>query len=195
MSPVPRRRQGGYFDTAEDAPSPVEVRVRHRISFSETDPMCVLWHGHYVKLFEKANEALGHRCGMTYPRFFQERIKAPIVQLHVDYFASPVLDETVTTVGRLHWSDAARMNIEYQVFKEDGRLAASGYTVQMFIDENDQPLLAPPAMQVNCQQRWLAGEFHDDSAAPGRERGEIDELSPAPAPTAAADQEERQTSQ
>lgn len=156
---MPRRRKGGYFPVAPGAPAPLVVRRVKRIRFSDVDPMGVLWHGRYAKLFEEANEELGRHSGMSYHDFRRDRVRAPIVQFHIDYFASPVLAEQVTTTGRLLWSEGARINIEYEVHKEDGHLAAAGYTVQMFVDENGVPFLAPPPLQEACLRRWLAGEF------------------------------------
>lgn len=154
-----RRKKRNFFPTVADAPKPLVVRVKKRIHFSDVDPMGILWHGRYAQLFEAANEALGSLCGMTYKDFYTHRLKAPIVQLHVDYFAPVPLAQTVTVVGSMIWSEGARMNIEYQVLLEDGSLAAAGYTVQMFMDEDNQPLLAIPPLYEASRVRWQAGEW------------------------------------
>lgn len=161
MTPMQRRRKGGYFPIEPGSPAPVVARVSRRIRFGDVDPMGILWYGRYAHLFEDANDELGRRCGMSYADFQRERLGAPIVQFHVDYFASPVLGEEVVTTGRLHWSPGARLNIEYEIHKESGQLAATGYTVQMFVDEQGVPCLAPPPLQEACRRRWLAGEFRD----------------------------------
>lgn len=166
---TPRRRTSGYFPTEPDAPPPITVRVTQRIHFSDVDAMAILWHGRYAKLFEVANEALGQVCGMTYRDFHDHRLQAPIVQLHVDYFAPVLLAEEVTITGRLVWHDGARMNIEYQVHKPDGILAAAGYTVQMFIDEQAQPIIALPTLYDAARTRWLAGELPTEPPAQGRQ--------------------------
>jgi acyl-CoA thioester hydrolase len=156
---MPRRQKGNYFPPEDGAPAPLVVRLQQRIHFSDVDPMGILWHGRYAKLFEKANEALGHRTGMTYADYYRDRIKAPIVQLHVDYFSPAKLGEEVTILGKMIWCDGARVNIEYEVRSDDHRLIATGYTVQMFIDEEGVPLMASPAMLDACRQRWLSGEL------------------------------------
>lgn len=162
MKSGPGRRRKSYFQTPVGAPDPVIVRVSARIHFSDVDPMAVLWHGRYAKLFEQANEQVGRLCGMSYEDFFRAKLRAPIVQLHVDYFAPVILAEEVTIVGRLFWNDAARMDIEYEVFKENGTLAATGYTVQMFVNESGEALLVPSALQIESQRRWLDGDFHQE---------------------------------
>jgi acyl-CoA thioester hydrolase len=159
MSGLPRRKQGGYFPAMAGAPAPLVVRVKRRVQFGDVDPMGVLWHGRYAAFFEQANEELCRRFGMSYADFRREGVMAPIVQFHVDYFASAMLGEEVVTTGRMLWNESARVNIEYEMHKENGELAAAGYTVQMFVDENRTPLWAPPPMQLACRQRWLAGKW------------------------------------
>ncbi len=156
---APRRQKGGYFSALESAPPPLVVRLEQRIRFSDVDPMAILWHGRYAKLFEQANEELGRLCGMSYPDFQRDRLLAPIVQLHVDYFSPVKLGQLVSIIGKMIWSEGARIDIEYEVRQEDGRLAAAGYTVQMFVDETGAPLMASPAMQESCRKRWRAGEI------------------------------------
>ncbi len=159
MTPAPRRQRGGYFAVEAGAPAALTVRVTDRVRFSDVDPMGVLWHGRYAELFEQANEEVGRRCGLSYADFRKARLIAPIVQFHVDYFAPVVLAEVVTITGRMVWSEGARMNLEYEILKEDGTLAATGYTVQMFVGEDRVPMMAVPAILDECRRRWRAGEW------------------------------------
>lgn len=159
----PRRQKGNYFTVVPDAPAPLVIRIPQRIRFSDVDPMGILWHGRYAKLFEQANEELGRLCNMSYPEFKRDRLLAPIVQLHVDYFSPVKLGELVTIVGKMVWTEGARMDIEYEIRHEDGSLAATGYTVQMFVDESGSPLMASPQMQEQARKRWRAGEIGGQS--------------------------------
>jgi acyl-CoA thioester hydrolase len=159
MPQAPRRQKGGYFAVEADAPRPLIARVKYRVRFSDVDPMAIVWHGRYTKLFEQASEELGLACGLGYADFYRERLQAPIVQLHLDYFAPIVLGEEVAIVGRMIWTDSARINTEFEVHKESGVLAAAGYTVQMFIDASSMPLLASPSLLEKCRARWRGGEF------------------------------------
>jgi acyl-CoA thioester hydrolase len=159
MNHYPRRQKGGYFPAAADAPSPLVAHVKHRVRFSDVDPMAVLWHGRYAQLFEQANEEIGRSCGMGYADFHRHRLRAPVVQIHVDYFAPVVLGEQVTITGKMIWDEGARINMEYVIHKERGPLAAAGYTVQMFVGEDGVPLMVCPPMLEKCLARWRAGEF------------------------------------
>ena len=161
MGSTPRRRKDGYFDAPPDAPDPVSVCCRRRVSFSEVDPLGILWHGRYASYFEDANEELGRRVGLSYADFRDAGVRAPIVQFHVDYFASPELGEEVSIIGRMVWNDGARMDIVYEIRKEDGSLAAAGYTVQMLVSGEGETLVVTPPLLERCRDRWKRGEFSD----------------------------------
>ncbi len=155
-----RRKKDGYFTREKEHPQPIVVRVKRRISFSEVDPMAIAWHGRYPSYFEEAYAELGRQVGLSYRDFFSAGLRAPIVQIHVDYFQSLVLEENVTIEAALCWHEGARMNIEYRILKENGELAATGYTVQMFVDGTTQETwMTIPELLETCRSRWIAGEF------------------------------------
>lgn len=155
-----RRLKGGYFKPVDGAPEPVSVRLAKRVNFNEADVMAIVWHGNYPKYFEEASAELGRKCGLSYRAFYEAKIQAPIVQLHVDYHKPLVLDEAFTVTASYIWSEGARLHTEFAVHGADGGLAVSGYTVQMFVDAvTKEPLLASPRILEDCRKRWLSGEF------------------------------------
>ena len=155
-----RRKRAEYFKVEKNVPDPVVARVTHRISFSEVDVMAVAWHGRYPQFFELALEELCRSIGLSYKDYFDANLGAPIVQLHLDYHSPVVLDEEITIIAKLIWNEAARLNTEYTVMKEDGAIAATGYTVQMFVDiKTGEPALAAPKLLEKCLERWKKGEF------------------------------------
>lgn len=129
-----QRREKTYFETQEGSPKPIVVEIKRRVHFNEADVMGIVWHGRYSLYFEEASAELGRRCGLSYKDFYEAELRAPIVEFHIDYYKPLYLDEEFTIRGTLHWHDGARLNTEYQLIKKDGTIAASGYTVQLFID-------------------------------------------------------------
>ena len=156
-----RRKKGGYFRQADQAPAPLVVKVKRRVSFGEADVMGIAWHGRYAAFFEEASAELGRRCGLSYDEFAEANLRAPIVQLHVDYHLPLLLDEEFSVEVSGIWTEGARLNTEYAVMKDDGRIAATGYTVQMLIDgESGEACLTSPELLERCRKRWKAGEFN-----------------------------------
>jgi acyl-CoA thioester hydrolase len=161
ISSARRRQRSGYFPVEVDSPKPLIARVKYRARFSDVDPMAVVWHGRYANFFEQASEELARRTGLSYADFHRSKLQAPIVQLHVDYFAPIVLGEEVEIAARLLWCEAARINTEFEIHRASGVFAAAGYTVQMLVDESGAPLLATPPLLEKCRCRWRDGEFRE----------------------------------
>lgn len=157
---MPKRRQKKYFTTLPDDPQPIVHEVQHRLAFSEVDALAIGWHGHYPEFFEMAHTELMRKIGLTYDLYRENSIGAPIVQLHADYFAPLILDEIFTIRAELVWSDGARINVNYEIIKENGQLAGTGYTVQMLFDAyNHTPFVTTPPLVESVWQRWKNGEF------------------------------------
>ena len=154
------RRKHHYFDYEPGTPRPLELTVERTLRFSEVDALASAWHGNYLRFFEDAHTELMRRIGLSYERYFAAQLGAPVAQAHVDYHSPLQLDERFSVTARLFWNDGARLNVEYEIRKADGSLAATGYTVQMFVElATRQPCLAPPTLWVECQQRWQNGDF------------------------------------
>ncbi|MBW2740523.1 MAG: acyl-CoA thioesterase [Deltaproteobacteria bacterium] len=155
-----RRKKNGYFESIAGMPGPLTVDIKRRVKFSEADVMGIVWHGRYPEYFEEGSAELGRRYGLSYKDFYEAQLRAPIVQLHIDHFKPLFLDEEFTIKASMIWNEGARLNTEYSLIKEGGDIAATGYTVQMFIDEiSDDVLIASPKILGKCHRKWKAGEF------------------------------------
>jgi len=154
------RKKKAYFERIQGVPEPIVVEIRRRVRFSEVDPMGVVWYGRYALYFEEASEAIGRLCGLSYRDFLSAELRTPIVAFHVDYFKPLILDEEFTIKAALIWHEGACLNTEYHLLKQDGSLAVTGYTVQLFVDQTTWGVcLVSPDILEECRRRWKAGEF------------------------------------
>ena len=155
-----RRKKGSYFPQIDGAPQPCKVRLKKCVNFNEADVMGIAWHGNYAKYFEEASAELGRKCGLSYKAYYEAKVQAPIVQMHIDYHNPLVLEEQFTVEALYIWSEGARLHTEFAAYRADGSVAATGYTIQMFMDPvTKEPLLTSPAILEKCRKHWLAGEF------------------------------------
>ena len=158
------RKRGGkaYFERVPGAPDPVVVEITHRVRFNEADPMAIAWHGRYPLYFEKASEELSRKCGLSYKEYYEAGLRAPVVEFHIDYFQPLFLDEEFLIRASLIWNEGSRLNTEYQLIKQDGSLASSGYMVQLFTDHRTgQAHIVSPDLLERCRNRWKSGEFYN----------------------------------
>lgn len=148
-----------YFKTDPGAPAPLSITVERQVRFEEVDPLQIVWHGRYPSYFEDARLALGNRYGFGYQDFYRAEIPTPIRQLQIDYLGPLHFEEKFTIEARLHWCEAARINIDYLIRNQKGELVTTGCSVQMMLNRNFEVLLTPPPFYQDLLHRWRTGEL------------------------------------
>ncbi|MDR6921710.1 acyl-CoA thioesterase [Chryseobacterium sp. 2987] len=109
-----------------------EVRVR----FNETDPLGIVWHGHYIVYFEDGREAFGREHGLTYLDIQKAGFVTPIVKSTCEHFLPLKYGETFRIVTTFINSVSAKLIYRYELFNQDNQLVCSGETIQVFLDNN-----------------------------------------------------------
>jgi acyl-CoA thioester hydrolase len=148
-----------YFPMVKDAPVPLCLTVKRRVRFEEVDSMGIVWHGCYPSYFEDGRVALGRRYGISYSDFIREQVPVPVRQMQIDYHRPLRFDEEFEITAILHWSDAARINFEYEIHVAQGLLVCTGCTVQLMLDQDFEVLLVPPPFFAAFLTRWKQGEL------------------------------------
>ncbi len=148
-----------YFPIVKDAPAPLCLSVKRRVRFEEVDSMGVVWHGCYPSYFEEGRVALGRRYGISYSDFIREQIPVPVRQMQIDYHRPLRFDEEFEIRTTLHWSEAARINFEYEICTAPDQLVCTGCTVQLMLDRDFNVLLAPPPFFAAFLKKWKQGEL------------------------------------
>ncbi len=148
-----------YFPIAADAPPPLSVTVQRRVRFEEVDAIGYVWHGRYASYFEDARVALGARYGLGYMDFYRRGVIAPLKQLHVEYHRPLRFEDDFTIEARWHYSEAARLNYEFIIRDSTAAAVATGYSVQMMLDGDNDFLVVPPPFYQQFLRRWRAGEL------------------------------------
>ncbi len=154
-----RRTKGVYFNREAAAPKSVVVNIPSRVRFSDVDVMGIVWFGKYPVFFEEGSATLGRLCGLSYKDLYKAKLRAPIVEFHIDYYVPLYLDEEFTVKASLIWNEGSRLNTEYQLIKDRDIMAASGYTVQLLTDPNADVCIVSPELLEKCRTRWKRGEF------------------------------------
>jgi acyl-CoA thioester hydrolase len=133
-----------YFQTVPGAPAPLHATIKRQVRFEEVDSIGIVWHGRYPGYFEEGRVALGNK------------LPVPIRQLGVDYFEPLFFEDEIEIEAILHWSEAARINYEYIIRREE-TVVCTGYTVQLMLDESFELLLSPPPLYADFMEKWKKG--------------------------------------
>ena len=146
-----------YFKPVEGAPQPLVNEIKRKVRFDELDPLAIMWHGNYASYFEEARVALGERYGMGYAEFTDNDTSIPLRKFHADYRAPLLFGKTYTVRAILHFTQAARLDFEYQILDENNKLMTAGYTVHMMLDLRGNIRVRQPRFFEEFCKRWQAG--------------------------------------
>ncbi|MBP5556443.1 MAG: acyl-CoA thioesterase [Bacteroidales bacterium] len=121
------------------------------IRFSEVDSMSIVWHGSYVQYFEDAREEFGRKYHLEYLRIYDYGYYAPLVELKLNYKQPLQYQHQARVVITFRPTDASKIVFDYEVFDlETNQLAATGHSVQVFIDHDRNLVLQTP----DFFQKW-----------------------------------------
>lgn len=137
--------------TNHELTSTVEFPVR----FSEVDLMQIVWHGHYVKYMEEGREDFGRRFGISYMQIKAEGYLAPVVMINCDFKKKLSYEDTVIVETRYVDSPAAKITYFFKIFRgSDKELIATGESVQVFLDKNNELVLTIPPFFAGWKKKW-----------------------------------------
>lgn len=115
------------------------------VRFSEVDSMGIVWHGSYALYFEDAREAFGKRYGLGYLTIFGNGFYAPLVELNFEYKSPLAYGDRARVEITYRNTDAAKIVFDYRIYVgEENRLAATGSSVQVFLDKEYKLVLFNP---------------------------------------------------
>jgi acyl-CoA thioester hydrolase len=124
----------------------ITEEIEFQVEFYDVDSMRIVWHGNYIKYFEKARCALLDKIGYNYN------------DMEKSGWAFPVTGISVKYVNSLHFLDRVRarailteyencIKIKYELYNaETGQLCTKGDSTQMAINmiTGESCLVCPP---------------------------------------------------
>lgn len=123
----------------------LSVSEKIRVRFNETDPLGIVWHGHYITYFEDGREAFGRHHGISYLDILNSGYTTPVVKSTCEHKASLRYGDVARIETTIVDTPAAKMIFRYTLFDANDKIACTGETVQVFLDkEGDLMLTNPP---------------------------------------------------
>jgi acyl-CoA thioester hydrolase len=118
------------------------------VPFHDLDPMEVVWHGNYVRYFERARHALLLGLDYDYPQMKASGYAWPVVDLSVRYVRSARFAQKLTVSAKIvEWEN--RLRIRYEVRDAaSGERLTKGETVQVAVEiaSGELCFVSPPIL-------------------------------------------------
>lgn len=120
------------------------VSVEIEIPFHDTDPLGVVWHGHYYKYLELARTALLRSMDLDVPQIKALGYRLYIIESKCRY-AYPLRYADEARVSAWLRDVANRINIAYEIYNvTENRRSARGHTILASTDAEGKLLLETP---------------------------------------------------
>ena len=126
------------------SPSKLTVSVELEVPFHDTDPLGVVWHGHYYKYMELARTALLRALDLEVFQIKELGFRLYVIESKCRYAWPLRYADKVRVTARLRDVDH-RINVAYEIFNLTmGRRAARGHTILVTTDAAGKMLMETP---------------------------------------------------
>jgi len=128
----------------------VSTSVRLKVPYYDVDLMQVVWHGHYLKYFEMARQALFRECGLDLQRYMEEKKYVfPVIRSMIKHIWPLRLnDEFICTAVLKEARVKIVLDFEIKLIG-DGKVCARGRSEQvaLLIPEMEMAFTIPEEIQ------------------------------------------------
>ncbi|WP_317930850.1 thioesterase family protein [Halioxenophilus sp. WMMB6] len=109
------------------------VEVPIKIPFYDVDQMRIVWHGHYVKYFERARCELLDLFDYGYASMEQSGYLWPIIDLRAKYIKSATFNQVIVVVAELVEYEN-RLKINYEILDQaSGQRLHKAHSIQVAV--------------------------------------------------------------
>lgn len=88
----------------------------HRVRFSETDQMGIVYHGNYFSWFENCRDEMFRKIGYSYFDVEELSIQMPVVSCHCDYINAVKYDDEILVIGHIKSFKRTKLMMKYNVW-------------------------------------------------------------------------------
>ena len=112
----------------------VSAEIEFAVEFYDVDPMRIVWHGNYIKYFEKARCALLNKVGYNYLQMEETGYQFPVTSISAKYIGSFRFGERVRARAVLEEYENC-IKIRYELRDAAaGELRTKGNSTQMAVN-------------------------------------------------------------
>lgn len=117
--------------------------MKIRIYYHDTDCGGVVYYANYLKYLEEARSEYFETRGLIIKELLAKGIGFVVARQEIDYKLPAVYGDTLQINTRITESSLTRVNFEYDITNQDGKLIASAKTVLVFVDKTLKPKRIP----------------------------------------------------
>jgi acyl-CoA thioester hydrolase len=122
--------------------------ARYRVIFGDCDPMRIMYHANYLRLFEIGRAELFRQLGHPFPTYVAQGLYLAVVEATCRYKKPAQYDDELIIRAGFAAVGRARLTICYEALGPDRTLLASGHTQHSVVDDSGRPRRLPPEFRA-----------------------------------------------
>ena len=117
--------------------------MKVRIYYHDTDCGGVVYYANYLKYLEEARSEYLEARSLIVKEMLQQGIGFVVARQEIDYKSPAFYGDTLEIKTRVTDSSLTRMNFDYDIVNQSGKLVANARTVLVFVDKTLKPKKIP----------------------------------------------------
>ena len=114
------------------------------VRYYECDPMGIVHHSNYIRFFECARSAMMDAYGYSVQACAEDDLVFPISEVRLRYHHPLRMGDTARVTAAIRKIPMAKLEVEQQVFNQDGVLCCSGTVTVGFMQGSTGRILRCP---------------------------------------------------
>ena len=113
---------------------------KHTVQYYETDKMGITHHSNYIRWMEEARVSFLSSIGWPFEKLEKEGIVSPVLSLEINYAHSTTFADVVIIKTKLSNLSYSRMEVSYEMTKQNGEIVANALSSHGFLNANGRPI-------------------------------------------------------
>ncbi|GAB5401482.1 MAG: hypothetical protein Aureis2KO_30670 [Aureisphaera sp.] len=115
-----------------------------RVRYGETDQMGVVYYGNYAQFLEQGRTEWLRELGFSYKWMEENNVQLPVTHLSIDFKFPARYDDLIYVTTTLRKIPTFKIEFDYEIHNEEGRLLVSASTTLCFINSDTKKLMKAP---------------------------------------------------
>lgn len=131
----------------------LQNQTSFRVRYGETDQMGIVNNAVYPGWFEMGRTELFCELKLPYGEMEKKGLMLPVAELSVKYHSPAYYEDWLTITTRIDEMPTSKITLHYEIYNQDGKKIASGYTIHAFLNaQTKRPTRVPDFFKEFLQQ-------------------------------------------
>jgi len=129
--------------------------VYHRVRYSDTDRMDMVYHGSYIPMLEAARVDTLRELGWVYAVMEKEGVLLPVIDLQLKYIKPARYDQILRIETHVVGPPTSRLVFRFRIMHEDDLLVEAEVRLAIVSSETGRARRAPEGLEASLRDHGL----------------------------------------